>query len=217
MKNPDIINVKNIGLTSMHEIANRLVDGKIVIFPTDTCYGLITNALNHKSVSNIFTLKKRSVKNPLYIALSSVEMANSYLLLSDKEKELLKYFKERALTIITKPKNQEFSELLKNSNNKIGGRIPNHALLKQIIELANVPVTATSANLSGRNNPYTIKEIFNQYRKRELDFVDLIIDGGILSQSPVSTIIELDDKKYKILRDGDVSNEEIEKWLLDKI
>ncbi len=217
MKRPDIIDVTNLDPKTIHDIANRLVDGKIIIFPTDTCYGLVTNALNHKSVSNIFALKKRSTDNPLYIALSSIKMAGEYLSLSNKEKELLIHFKDRAITIISKPEYQRFSVLLKSNDDKIGGRIPNHILLKKIIELANVPVTATSANLSGKKNPYTIKEIFNQYSEEELDFIDLIIDGGNLIESPMSTIIELDDKSYTIFRHGDVSNEEIEKWFLNQM
>lgn len=163
--------------------------GKIVIYPTDTVYGIGCDAENEKLVKKIYEIKKRDRKKPLSVIAPSFEWIFKNF---DCNEKLVRNFLPGAYTLILRKKNIDF---LKNvaPGNSVGVRIPAH-LISKVIEKLNIPFVTTSANISGKKAPASVEEI----EKKILDKADIIIDGGKLPGKP-STIVDLTGKEVKII------------------
>lgn len=161
---------------------NVLKDGGLIVYPTDTVYGIGADATNSEAVEKVYLLKKRPREMPLSVLVSCINMAKKYVELTKKAKELLpgKY------TFILKSKRH-----LPVSKGAIGIRLPNHWCTK-IPELLGKPITTTSANIHGKDTPQTIKEIQNIFRHK----IKLYIDEGVLS-GPPSIIYSLEGKRIR--------------------
>lgn len=187
----------------IEEAKDELEEGGIVVFPTETAYGIAADALNEKAVEGVYKAKHRPREKGLTVIVDSLETAETYAELSEDEKKIVENFMPGPLTLITEKK----ESVPDNLNEKFVFRISSGEAASKLAEFG--PITATSANLSGKETSYSIEDISEEL----LEKVDYVIDTGKLEQSPTSTIIELKDGRVIVHREGPIKKEEIEKVL----
>lgn len=191
-------------------LKREILVGKLIIYPTDTVYGLGSVITNEKSLENIYKAKTRNFSSPLIALISSVKYIEEIAILGEKEKEMVeklaKKFWPGALTVILNKK-IEVPDIMVSGGNTVGIRIPNLDLALSVIELAGGVLATTSANISGEVSPKSYEELSQAIKDR----VDLLIDGGKCKIGEVSTIIDLTTSIPKIIREGAISSREIEK------
>ena len=185
------------------EALKALKRGGLVIYPTDTLYGLGCNALDKSAVERLSKAKRRPASNPLPIAVNGIEMMKQYAEISDTAERLVKAFLPGALTVVLKKKN--LPDILTAGLPEVGIRIPKSDIALRLVELLGVPITATSANISGNAPPVSAEDAASQIRE-----ADVVLDGGRLGKGVPSTVIDLTGKP-KILREGAIKREELER------
>ena len=205
-----IDNISDISDDKWTELAGELKKGSLIIYPTDTVYGLASIVTNEQSINNIYLAKSRSFTSPLIALLNSVDKVEEVAYVPDKNRELLKKlakaFWPGALTVILKKK-KHIPSIMVSGGDTIGVRIPNLDLAIKIIELAGGILATTSANISGEATPKSYDELSEAIKSK----VDILIDSGECKLGEASTIIDLTSDVPKILRKGAISIEEIEK------
>ncbi|AEH06496.1 L-threonylcarbamoyladenylate synthase [Methanothermococcus okinawensis] len=185
----------------IEKIKKMILEGKIIICGTDTLYGLCANVLDENAVKKVYKLKKRDLNKPISIFLKDKEDIEKYAYVNEISKKIIDKFLPGALTIILKKK-----DTIPNivSKDYIGIRIPDSEIIR---ELSIVPLTATSANLSGEKPPTSVKEISDELRKN----VDLIIDTGVCKYKTPSTIIKILNDNIELIREGAIPFDKIKK------
>ena len=207
------INPQNPDLEKIKFAANKIMEGKLVAFPTETVYGLGANALDKNAVAKIFAAKGRPADNPLIVHISSNEELSPLVSIIPRFAEkLIKHFWPGPLTIIF-PKKNLVPDITTANSPFVAIRQPNHPVALLLIKEAGVPIAAPSANLSGRPSPTTADHVINDLYGK----VDIIIDSGEVSVGVESTVLNLTGKIPQILRPGGLSLEEIENVLGIKI
>ena len=178
----------------IHEAINVLADGGVILYPTDTVYGLGANIFNNKAVRRVFEIKNRSFIKPLSILVSDIESINLVAKMSLSQRKTIEDYLPGPYTFILNKKNivpRYVTGGLKN----VGVRVPDNEIACRLASI--FPITTTSANLSDDEVLSNPKEILEQ-----LDCeVDLVIDIGDLSSSSPSSIIDLTGFEAKIIRD----------------
>lgn len=178
-----------------------LNNGGIVIFPTDTAFGIGCRIDNERSVQRLFEIRKRPSTQAMSALVSSVEMAEKYVQISEKVKEqLMKQYWPGALTIILPCDLEKVPHLVRGGGSTLGVRMPNHADLLEIIKEVGVPILGPSANFHGEKTPYSFEDL----DKDLIKLVDFVLPGEC-SMGNVSTVIDCSQKPWKILREGAVS------------
>ncbi len=194
------------------ERAAKLINrGEVVVCPTDTGYALAANALDTRAVARVFHLKGRSFSNPIHIAVSSIEEAERYAHVTGAARFLAGHYLPGALTMVLKKK-ENIPSLLVAGLDTVGIRIPGNKIILQLIGKAGNPLTATSANISGRLTPYAVEEITDQLGESVRE-VALMLDQGPLGQRDLSTIIDLTAGPPQLIRQGRLSWLEIREVL----
>ena len=189
----------------LQEVANIIRQGGIVVFPTETVYGIGTNGLDSKAISKVYHVKQRPLNKPISLLVSSLEMVKAVTEnISDIEYKLMEEFFPGPLTIILK-KNKLVPNNLTNNTDTVGIRLPDNIIARKLIEYANVPIATPSANISGRSSGTNIQDIIKDFG----DKVDYYIDGGPSKLGIGSTIVKIEDNKPLILREGSISESEI--------
>jgi L-threonylcarbamoyladenylate synthase len=191
IKNPNIIN----------KAAKTLKENGLVVYPTETCYGLGANALSAKAIDKIVQYKSLPENKPLSIAVSGKKMAIKYTELNETAENLYDNFLPGPLTIITKGLHKVDSRV-ESKYGTLGVRIPDFPLTLKIIEEAGVPITATSANVPYQKTPYDVDELLDELPKKQLDLIDLVIDAGKLPKADPSTVVDTTLNTLNILRKG---------------
>jgi len=158
-----------------------LMHDGLVVYPTDTLYGLGADAFSIEAVEKVYAAKKRDLAKPISIAVSDFEMLAAVSRIDPLMQEVIERFLPGPVTVIV-PARKTVPDILTGGTGAIGIRIPAHGLARQIIERFDAPVTATSANLSGGKDPRTPDECTVPH--------DLLIDGGRLPGTP-STVVDL--------------------------
>ncbi|WOD63425.1 L-threonylcarbamoyladenylate synthase [Niallia taxi] len=190
------------------QAADLLNKNEVIAFPTETVYGLGGNAKNDEAIAKIFAAKGRPSDNPLIIHIAKKEqLAELVKEVPEKAEQLMEAFWPGALTIIFQLKEGALSKLATAGLNTVGIRMPDHPVALKLLELANLPIAAPSANTSGKPSPTTALHV-----KEDLDSVIAgIVDGGPTGVGVESTVIDCTDSVPVILRPGGVSHEDIEK------
>ena len=188
------------------EIANDIKEGKIVVFPTETVYGIGTNGLNEEAIGKLFKLKKRPKEKPISLLVSDIDMINKVAKdISETEYNIIKRFMPGPLTIILRKK-ENVPDILTAGSEFVGIRIPDNEIAKKLIEYSGIPIATTSANISGKESNTNIKDIMLEFKEK----VDYYIDGGRSKLGKASTVIKVEDNKIKILREGSITKEQLE-------
>jgi L-threonylcarbamoyladenylate synthase len=190
--------------TKILERAVRVIRrGEVVVCPTDTGYAFSVNALDARAVARVFHLKGRAYSNPIHIAVSSIVEAEKYAHVSEAARYLARHYLPGALTLVL-PKKETVPSLLVAGLNTVGIRIPDNRVMLRLTEMTGLPLTATSANISGRPGCYSIEEVVAQLGEN-LQQVALILDQGPLKVHDLSTIVDLAASPPQLIRQGRIS------------
>jgi len=185
------------------QIATKAInDGAIVVFPTDTVYGLGCNPYNHDAVLSLYEIKKRKKTKSFPVLGYSKKELEKIAEFNSLEEKIAEKFWPGPITLILKIKDKEIQKSL-DLEGKIAVRVPNNQCVLALLKKCKLLV-GTSANISGTapfNDPKECGKNLSGY--------DLLIDGGIISGQGESTIVEIENNDVKILRKGNVSEEMI--------
>ncbi|MCX5849415.1 MAG: L-threonylcarbamoyladenylate synthase [Deltaproteobacteria bacterium] len=190
-------------------VAEILINGGVIAYPTETFYGLGADATNEKAIQKIFTVKGRNFKNPISLIIAQAD--DIYPLVQDvpeTAQKLIAKFWPGALTIIFSA-TDKISPLLTASSGKIGLRVSSHPVAQGIVQKLKKPLTATSANLSGTPEYTMASEVAEQIGNK----IDSIVDWGQTKGGKASTIIDVTCDPPVILREGAISRKTIEKYV----
>ena len=175
-----------------------LKEGGVIAYPTETFYGLGADAFNKAAVEKVFTIKGRGFDNPVSVIIDDESALNTLVTeIPEKARILMKRFWPGPLTIVFRAAPSVSARLTANTG-KIGVRISSHPIAALLARELGAPLTATSANLSGRKEAVSAAGV-----KESLgDLPDLIIDGGETPGRPGSTILDVTVFPFRILREG---------------
>ena len=202
---------KNIEYDKLLKPAQIIKNGGLVIFPTETVYGIGTNALDSKAVKKLYEVKKRPYEKPISLLVNSIEMIENIAKdITELEYELIKNFFPGPLTIILKKK-ENISNIVTANKETVGVRMPQNDIALKLIEYAGVPIATPSANISGMPSGTNIKDIMRDFEEK----VEYFIDNGPSKIGQSSTIVQIIDETPYILRKGAISELEIKK-VIDK-
>jgi len=194
---------------AIKEGAKAIRRGGIVVFPTETVYGLGADALNPEAVQRIFEIKKRPLHDPLIIHISEQQQLSLLVdRLPEKVQQLIDIFWPGPLTLVL-PKSVKVPDIVTAGNQTVAVRMPSNPWAKELICLAGTPIAAPSANLFGRTSPTTAWHVEEQLRGS----YDVIIDAGACRVGIESTVVSLVDDVCVILRQGGISREKIEQLM----
>lgn len=198
---------KNIDINKLKEAAQCIQSGGIVIFPTETVYGIGTNGLNEQAIEKLYNVKGRSSKNPVNLLVNSIEMIEEIAKnISSLEYKLMKEFFPGPFTIILNKKSI-VPDILTSGLDTVGVRIPNNEIAKLLVEFSNTPIATPSANISGKTSNTNLDTILHDFSGK----VDYIINGGNSNIGIESTIVKVIDNVPHVLRPGFITPEQIKK------
>lgn len=199
--------LENIDTSSdeFEKICKGIKEGKTCIYPTETCYGIGTNAILEGAVNKIYELKKRPRSKKLTCVVASLEQAKDYCYLSDIEEQICDEFMPGPLTLLADKKDNVPDTL----NTKFAFRVPDSVIARKLPEVSGVPIVATSANISGMDNSYTVGDISNEL----VNDTDYVLDNGRLKEEKPSTIVSVENESVKILRRGPITSDDVENEL----
>lgn len=188
-------------------VCNLIRNGELVIFPTETVYGIGANALDENAVGKIFVAKGRPSDNPLIVHLADKRKIEDIAQnITEVEQKLIDSFMPGPFTIILERK-EIIPDIVTAGLNTVAVRIPDNIIARGIITFSGVPIAAPSANISGRPSGTNIHDI-----RRELEGrVSAIVDGGKTQIGLESTVVKVIDEIPVILRPGGVTPEQIDK------
>jgi len=190
---------------AVYERAGEILrQGGLVAFPTETVYGLGGNALDPDAATKIFAAKGRPSDNPLIVHISSPEDAEKIAYTNETYYKLAKAFMPGPLTVVL-PKKDIVPDSVTGGIKTVAVRCPDHPVARELIRVAEVPIAAPSANLSGSPSPTTA-----DYVMRDMDGrIEMIIDGGQSEIGVESTVVSLTGSVCTVLRPGDIIPREL--------
>jgi L-threonylcarbamoyladenylate synthase len=191
----------------LKEAVNVMNRGGLIIYPTETCYGIGADATNMGSIEKIYEIKSRDKSKPIPILVSNLEMIKKYGIITKKIEVLANKFMPGPLSIITR----KIRPVSDADQEGISFRISSHPVALQLVKLLKKPITTTSANISSQPSIYEIKKVIKTFENK----VDMIIDYGNLPRTEPSTCVDMArEGNVKIVREGPISSESIMKELL---
>lgn len=199
---------KGINKDELEEVRKTLNEDKLIVFPTETVYGIAGNALKLEVIDKLFQAKKRDYSKPFSLMVSDIDKIKDIAYVGKEEEKIINSFMPGPITLILKKKDC-ISNLATANKNTVGVRIPNHVISLSILKTIDYPLATSSANISGQSNNSNIEDIINDLK----DYVDIFIKGDISNNLLASTVVELTNDKVNILRKGIISKEDIEKVL----
>ena len=183
------------------EILKTLEEGKLIIIPTDTVYGISCDATNIKAIKKVNEAKERETSKPLLILVSDEEMLKKYTKdITPLENEIMHKFMHGKLTMLFK-KNELLSDELTAGSPYIAIRIPDYPELLELIKRFNKPIVSTSANITGSDVVASLDNLESKLKEK----IAYIYDIGTLNTTP-STLLKVEDEKIIILREGEIAN-----------
>ena len=198
---------EKIDYTKLKEVARTIKQGGVVVFPTETVYGIGANGLSENAVKRIYEVKQRPLNKPISLLVNGTDMINEIAQdITDLEKALIREFFPGPLTIILKKKDIVPNIVTANSNT-VGVRMPSNEIALKLIEYAGVPIATPSANISGKPSGTNMEDIMKDFEGK----VDYFIDDGPSKIGISSTIVQVIDGVPHILRQGKITEEQINK------
>ncbi len=189
----------------LSEALEAVRSGEVIVFPTETFYGLGADALNEAAVMRVASLKGRDPENPIPLIITDMNMLKEIVTeLPLMAERLINHFWPGPLTLVL-PAKQGLPTLLMNRDGGVGVRVSSHPVASALVKGLGCPLTATSANSSGKGPAQTIAEARSYFSKQ----VEIFIDGGRLEGKKGSTVVEIHGDQLKIIRDGEISPKEL--------
>lgn len=191
--------MENIGIA-----AEIIKNGGLVIYPTDTVYGLGCDPLNVRAVERLIHLKGERTK-PLPILAATLKDVERVAIVSKRAERLAERFWPGAMTLVLRKRKKALPDIVSFGLKTIGVRIPNHSAALKLIRSSGGIIIGTSANKTGTQPPSSATEACEKLE----DGVDIVLDGGVAMLGVSSTVVDPSGRRAKILRRGSISLEEI--------
>ena len=187
----------NINIEKAIEI---LKSGGIVIFPTDTAFGIGCRIDNEQAIQRLYELRKRPQNKAVPVLCSSIQMVREYVnpFGSDVRRLMQKYW-SGALTLVLSAKTNKVPELIRGGGKTIGIRIPDYNSALRIIRAVGVPILGPSANFAGEKTPFTFSDLDPDLVRK----VDFVLPGRCKIKRP-STVLDVSQKPWRVIREGAV-------------
>jgi L-threonylcarbamoyladenylate synthase len=195
--------------TTWGEAARVISTGGLIAFRTDTFFGLGANPLNREAVAKIRELKGRQDNKPILLLISDMDRLDRFVGEKSGIFGLLAVGHWPAPLTLIGPARPELPSELTAGTNTIGVRLPNDEKVRALVRTCGGALTATSANVSGSPPARSAKEVENYFPTG----IDLIIDGGEVTATQPSTVVDVSGSKPRLVREGAVSREELRKIL----
>lgn len=187
---------ENINTEELKNVANLIKNGEIIVFPTETVYGIGANALDKNAVKKIFIAKGRPSDNPLIVHVANKQdIGRVTLTPSAVEQKLIDTFMPGPITIILRKK-AVIPDIVSAGLDTVGIRMPSNKIANKIISAAGVPIAAPSANISGKPSGTRLKDIRDELESK----VSVMIDGGETEVGLESTVVKVENNIPVILR-----------------
>lgn len=186
--------------------AESIKHGKLVLFPTETVYGIGANALDENAVKDIFVAKGRAQDNPLIVHIANIEMLKDLAKnIGEIEYKLMENFWPGPLTIVLE-KTSIIPKVITGGLDTVAIRMPSSEIARKLIEYSGLPIAAPSANISGKPSGTLVEDIIEELDAK----VDYIIDSGKVDIGMESTVVRVVDNVVHILRPGKITPEDIQ-------
>ncbi len=182
-----------------------LMDGKLVVYPTETVYGIAADIFNQKAVKELYMVKNRPFDMPLSVAVSSKDMVENIAIMTRPVEKLIDAFLPGPLTIITK-KDPSVPDIVTSMSQKVGIRIPDNKVAIDLIKEFGGPIVATSANLHSHPDSINIDTAIEDFGES----VSTYLDNGPCTLGKPSTIVWIMDDKVEVIRQGEITKQQIE-------
>ena len=198
------INPENIEYRQIQIAAEALQNDKVIVFPTETVYGLGCSVDSDIAVERIYEMKKRDRRQPLAICLASVDdIANYQPELSPAARKIIEHFLPGSVTVL----------LRCGAGRILGFRVPDYEITRMLISCTGTALYATSVNISGGRDLTTAEEILAKFGDR----LDVLVDSGPSKMGVASTIIDLSTAEPILIREGAITHSEIEDVISEKL
>jgi L-threonylcarbamoyladenylate synthase len=204
----------NEALENLSAAVQVLKGGDVIVFPTETLYGLGADALNDAAVEKVFQLKGRDPRNPIPVLVADQKMLHTLVAkIPTVAQKLMDRYWPGPLTLVL-PGRKNIPKPLCNPTGGIAVRISSQPIAALLIKGLGRPLTATSANPSGKEPARTLQEAKTYFADR----VELFVDGGTLTSKSGSTVVEVIEDNVKVVREGEISASELQRFLgLEKV
>ncbi|MER3456647.1 MAG: threonylcarbamoyl-AMP synthase [candidate division GAL15 bacterium] len=179
--------------------------GEVLVYPTDTVYGLGCDATRPAAVRRVFEIKGRPPDQPVPVLLADPRQAEELAEVPDGARRLMRRFWPGPLTIVLRSRGV-VAELVTAGTGTVGLRVPDHPVPRALVRACGFPLVGTSANSTGRSAPVTVAQVLSDLDGR----VGLILDGGRLAGRP-STVVDCTGDRPRVLRPGPIPAEAIER------
>jgi L-threonylcarbamoyladenylate synthase len=200
------VNSEQPELRLLKKAADVILNDGVIAYPTETVYGLGANAFSGEAIKKIYKLKSRASNKAVLIIAENLEQVKGLVSsFPDSAYKLTHEFWPGPLTLVFKASKLVNNQLL-GDGNSIGIRIPASNICLELIRLCGVPLTSTSANISGGKNPVSIADVYHDFA----DQLDLMIDGGAAQSLTPSTVLDLTRDQATLRREGLISVKKIE-------
>ena len=210
-KNPRVVSVYSSQdfQNGIHSAAQCLLSGGLVAYPTESFYGLAVDATNEEAIKRLFLVKKRRTGRPVLILIQSVQVLEQYVAhIPQVAHRLIEVFWPGGLTLVFKAA-PKVSPMLTAGTGKIGIRLSSHPVATALTREIQGPITGTSANISGEPACRNVEEILRTFGEG----VGLIMDGGQTAGEIGSTVLDVTTGPPRILREGMIQREQLEKFI----
>jgi L-threonylcarbamoyladenylate synthase len=193
------VNCNDEGIRKSVEI---IENGGVIIFPTDTVYGIGCNPYDANAVKKIYQIKSREKTKSLPVLASSIEIVKQITIIDEFTEKIVKKYWPGPLTLILKLKDKNLKKSL-NLEDKIAVRIPNSVCTLKLLNKCNL-IVGTSANVSGDSSFTNPQECMKNVKN-----YDVFVDGGTITSKGESTIIEIENEKVHVIREGALKKEDM--------
>ena len=184
--------------SAVEAAAEAILAGQVILAPTDTVYGIIADATNKKAVDRVYSVKQRDKTKPLPFFVKNIAMAKKLANVTKSQEKILEEYWPGKITVILNKKRG--AKIFGSSEDTIAIRIPFHSFINSLLEMVNVPLCGTSANISGLPASIKIDDVLGQFAGKK-DSPDLVINAGDLEESRPSTIVDFTKEDHPIVRD----------------
>jgi L-threonylcarbamoyladenylate synthase len=181
-----------------------LKEGRLVAFPTETVYGLGVNALNRDGIERIYEIKGRDREKALSLHIGTIKNLENYIEMTPFILKIILQLLPGPINIIVKKKDTIPRWIGKGDT--IGIRFPSLQITQRLLRYAEVPIVATSANISGGTEPRSSRDVIEMLGNR----IDGILDGGVVPIGKPSTVVNISSGNIEVLREGPVDRKTIE-------
>jgi L-threonylcarbamoyladenylate synthase len=203
------VNPENPERNTVYEAGRILKGGGIVSFPTETVYALAADAYNQETVAKIYRIKRRDRSKPLSVFLKDADEARKVVdQVSRDAQKLMDQYWPGPLTLVFKCTSCKLGVVL-GKGNKLGIRVSPSKLIDRLLDICKVPLTATSANISGKKSCVAANRVHYFFNGR----IELILDGGRSTVFLPSTVLDVSGERVVLLRAGHIPVEEIKKMV----